>query len=699
MPNKHVRRIRETIAPMRRFARMEDAEVTDDGLLRLVASTDAPVRMGNWREVLVHTEAAIDRKGAHSLLINHDPNQIAGTIRSMRVENGKMEMEVVVDADARLSSGVSVRNAVKNGSLRGVSIGYDYSRDDATYDEQTRTVTVRNWRFLEVTLTPIPADADAGVRSCPFPETRNNPMKNKILLVRLLALAAAFPHLAESLHERAVVVDKDDAEAQAGETALRSWAESQKKPEGGDETTRARDLVAMRERAERAELSARVRSLAAENHIELTDEEVAGYRSLEAASLDLLKRKAKVEATDDPEGPIVRITHDKIDKVRELTTGMLMHRSNLATADERKAQNPLVGMTYLDAARRWGRLMGVRGIEDWSRKDVACFALGDYRNMSETAKRSAANIISSQYANFVTLDAITKVVARGFENIGRGVNYQLWTAPNRVPDFKNFFVGSLGTGNLQETAENESFPELVKSEGVYNSAVKMWGGTLSLSLQAMLNDDTGEFDRSLQQTGPIAQKTINKRAYQKLLRGTATTDASTWTNNTTQGAIGYTTADGSAAARTNLDAVIAGMMNKVGQDGNPLGNVPAFLLCAPTLAGQARGITSGVGPGQQNTHKPTAGDLEVLASPWLTTSSGLTGADSAHYYLLCDPNEVTTMLTTMIGGMETPQVMEFDAGAVAARKWKIFLPFECDLVNQANSAGTTIIAGAQQGTD
>jgi hypothetical protein len=140
-------------------------------------------------------------------------------------------------------------------------------------------------------------------------------------------------------------------------------------------------------------------------------------------------------------------------------------------------------------------------------------------------------------------------------------------------------------------------------------------------------------------------------------------------------------------------------MTKTGQDGEPLGTTPAFLLVAPGLAGQARGLVGGLAPGQTTVHQPAAGDLQVIMSPYLTTGSGLTGADSAHYYLLADPNEVTTLMVNFITGMETPQVMEYDAGATVARNWKIFQFFEADLVYQANSAGTDIIAGAQQGTD
>jgi hypothetical protein len=86
-----------------------------------------------------------------------------------------------------------------------------------------------------------------------------------------------------------------------------------------------------------------------------------------------------------------------------------------------------------------------------------------------------------------------------------------------------------------------------------------------------------------------------------------------------------------------------------------------------------------------------------VVTPWLEAST-LTGFSTTTYYLIADPALVTGLVLSTVAGYESPQVQEYDAGAVGARKWKIWQPFEADLFWCANSAGTSLIPGAQQAT-
>lgn len=143
------------------------AAVADDGGIELVASTDAPLEMRGWFERLSHGPGAIDHGACRSLLVNHDANQIVGRVDEIRSDGRTLVVRATVSPDAKLQSGVNVRDAIKQGMLRGVSIGYSYGNDDVEYEEASRTLTVKRWRLLEATLTPIPADAAAHVRSLP----------------------------------------------------------------------------------------------------------------------------------------------------------------------------------------------------------------------------------------------------------------------------------------------------------------------------------------------------------------------------------------------------------------------------------------------------------------------------------------------------------------------------------------------------
>ena len=625
-----------TLAAMfKRFVQFRAEKPADGGLtkLRILASTDDPVDMGGWRESLSHAEGAIDCRTAAALLINHDPNRIAGVLRNCSPNGKQMEIEAELDSTARMESGMTVARAVEIGALRSASVGYSYDRKDCKFDEQTRTVTVGRWRLLELSLTPTPADASAGIRSIPHDLDKELPMADPVA---------------------PVIPQADPAPA------------------------------IMAEQRQVAELA---RSL------KLDAAEFVG-KSLAVAKDAMLAEVAKrgVEQHTEP-AHAVTITVEDTDKHVDAFHDAYAARV-FGTAP--KSGNPYAGKRLRQMASRFARFAGIK-TDDWSDKDEAHFALGEVSQVR--GFRDAANVIQSNFPNFVFLNAITKIVAKGFESAPKGLT-SASGAPiyetQMVPDFKSYTVGGMGVGNLIETAENTAFPELTKTEGAYSNTAKMWGGTLSMTLQAMISDDTGQFDRALRQAGPIAQKTIDRRLVQKFLRGIATTDASTWTSNTTSGCSPvWTTADTLAAARAKIGLANTALQNKLGLDGNPTGNMARFLLAGPTSGGYLAGLLN-VAPGQ-SVMNAVAGQYELVISPWLEATA-ITGYSTTTYYAVADPALATGLILSKITGYENVQVQEYDAGAVGARKYKMWIPFESDLFWAANSAGTSTIYAAQQAT-
>ncbi len=638
--------------PIRRFrsfdvkARAEGEANT--GKISFVASTDDACDWGGWREVLKHDKAGVDVSACRALLINHDPNQIAGPLRSITFKDGICEMDAEVLESARLQSGLSVRDAIECGALRGISIGYTYARADAEYDEDARTITVNKWRLLEASVTPIPADTGASIRSFPT-EFKKEPVMADPILPDAAALAA------------------------------------------NSEATRAATIKEAREVGEQA------KSLGLDGiaYVGMTRE---------AAKDKMLADLVAKRGTTDPEQPVVpAVTRvDGLDKARDAITGALAHGAQFRGGQFQAIQdnNPLRGRGIQDMIRFYAGAAGER-TQNWSRQDLAWYALGKPQMISGDR---AANVTSGMFSDFVMLNAMKKIVGAGFEMGSSSARYRDIVSANTAPDFKTFYIGGLGMGNLVKTAENTAFPELDKAEASYNSRAKMWGGTMSLSLEALTNDDTGEFLRHLRMAGAIADKTIDRRVFQKLLMGTSSAEGtSTWTSNTTSGgSLVYTTADLAAAARGRLGLVRAALGNKLGLDGNPLGTMPRFLVVPLTREIEALGITGGAGPLLNANGPSNLPSIQVVATPWLEASA-LTGASATSYYLLGDPNEVTGLVLTKVAGFENIQVIPYDAGAVAAMNWKMFLPFEADLFSDAytpanSTTSITVVPAAQQGT-
>jgi len=644
------------------FIKRDDAAPKDDNHIRFSVSSETPVMRGNDAEILRHDDKSMRMDRLRNLgcaLVNHDPNQRAGAVTSAEIVNGRLEVEVRFGSTAFAQD---VKRDVQDGLLRGISVGYRVYAWDV--DEAARSYTATDWEPFEVTFTPIPADATVGVGRDLSDSWQA--LTRSLIDNNRAANAAHFKDIP--------MTDPIQPVASAPVAAAPAVV-----PAHNDEAVRASIMAEVREISQMAE-SVGLRA---------SDYSSLGKVAAQAAIIRDMAEKAKTPA---PSTPVVSMSYDHADKQRDAVAEAFMVRANLAKPS---SGNPYTGRSIRKIAQMYARESGIRGANDWEAKDASHFVLGEHSQIN--GMRDSVNITTGNFTGFVMLNAMTKVVAKGFESAAKGLVGQSGVPiydTQRVPDFKSFYIGGLGTANLQETAEGIAFPELTKTEGTYNSTAKMWGGTLSLSLQALISDDTGAFDRSLRQIGPIAQKTVERRLVEKFLRGTATTDLSTWTSNTTGTCTPvFTTGDTLAAARANVGRGPAGLQQKLGLDGNPIGNMSRFLLAGPT-AGFHLAAIMGLAPGQTVLN---SGQYELVVSPWLE-STAITGYSTTSYYAVADPATVTGLILSLITGYESPQIQEYDAGAVGARKWKAWMPMEADLFWFTNSASTKIIPGAQQCT-
>lgn len=645
----------------RRFRALDEGErLQEGGKISLIASTDAPIDWGGWREVLSHAEGAIDMSAAKSLLINHDPDQLCGGISDMQVGGGRLISEAEIDEDARMHSGVSVRKMVSKKRLNGVSIGYTYSLSDCTDDPETGTRTVNRWRLLEISLTPIPADKRAQVRAMPDGLLKPIPVPTPV------ASPATQPTEA-----RMSEAGKETPKSQGQESALNA----------NDISEKAR-AAAMQESREVAEIA---------RSIGLDPVEFIG-KPKAAAQDAMMRALAEKNATKKPEKAITEVHVDAADKARDMFAGALAHNAGFRNAKDTE-QNPMRGRKLREMVREYATMIG-ENTRHWDDRDIAHYGLG--RLDLVKGRSGGANTTTSMLSTFVYLNAITKITAMGYSMSESSFQYNKIVSRNTVPDFKQFTIGSLGVGNFSNVSEDSPLPELSKAEGAYNSTAKTWGGTISLTIQAFVGDDTGAFYRTLSNAGSLLNKARDRRTFQKLLMGTSSSEGtSTWTNNTTSGCTPvWTTADTLAAARANVNKGIAAFMGKVGQDGNPLGHLPRFIVAGQTSGGFIAGLLNP--SGGQTVSNAYAQNCELVISPWLEASA-LTGNSTTSYYVLAG-TEVTGLVLSEVAGYEGINVDPYDAGASLALKWKLWSPFEVDLVSQANSAGTTIIAAAQQCT-
>ena len=584
-----------------------------DQHLRLVASTDEPCSMGSWTERLSHADGAIDWSTCRSLCINHDHDMIVGTVREFALEGGQLVCNSTLLPSARLESGVPVQEAVAAGALRAVSIGYTYDRADAVIDEDTRTVVVNSWRLLEVSLVTAPADLACGIRSFP---------------------TAGAPPTA-----RPEVIMPDPV-----------------KPDITIETARA---------AERAE--AKQIALLARSH-DLAPEDFLGQPLGSAVDAMLTAKAARAAIAPAKPVAVVEMGADAADKATDAAVASILALHGIEPEAGAQVER---GYSILEIARRHAIRCHAPGAQDFGRADLASYVLG---KAVPGAKRSA-NVMNDFFSTYVLASVLDKAVMNGFQSFAQQTTWRKWTSRKLVSSFKQFTVAGLDMGNLEATLEGVALPELIKSDAGYNGTLGLYGATVSLSYQALINDDLGEFLRLVQRAGAIAERTIEKLAF-------AAVSGGTWTSNTT--------ASTALSTATNLDLVREGFESKAGPGGEKMGNVPKFLLVPSALRGYALTATKQLaGAAVQISNA----DIEPIVTPYLPA---VTTKANSKYYLAGDPNLVDTVTVAELQGAENPQVMEYDTGATVARGWKIIKPVVAVLAS-TTVGGTVYIPGMQQG--
>jgi len=689
-----------------RFLTLRDGDQVENGSIKLIGSTNAAVRFGSYREILLHGPENVDVSACRALLINHDPNQLAGRIRGIGLDGERSEVSADISPDARMQSGVGVRASVKDGSLRGVSAGYIYNPedpDDCTYDDATRTVTVKRWRLMELSLTPIPRDTDAMVRSFESalkkrhaaapPITRQDIVMDPI---KLAALYSAHPTHVALISERIASGEKDLAVIEVAIRAINA---------AGDEKARAQAMIQERDAMKLREQI----TMFAESH----NMPAAEYRSeatFEAAVKRINKDKAlaeeKARGQIAPLAPRVDFTADAVDRYRDAAVDAMLSRSVLKVRKQGfNGLNPYestekdlgmrgtfsICMMLKEAAMRTGETEAWR----WSNKQCADWFRSMPRfDLASTISTRAANQAYGQFPGILG-NYMDKAIALGFQST-ESITYPLWCGKRPTKDFKPFSNAAVTMGNLVQTAENVAFPEITLKDMSYQNQLAMWGATVTLTYQAILSDDLGEFMRAVGMLGIVAQRTIDKQVITVLMAGPGVNGVYSNTAGWNQASLsGVDTFTGVAlGTQGSLDTVRDGFRKKISPAGQFLGNIPRYLLHPIPLSQAAdRATGRAMPPGEQSyLASNKARQIEPLEINYLDDPSIL-GNSATAYYMVGDSTSDTLSVATL-EGMEVPQIAEFDPGATADRKFKAMYPFVAYIPSYTDGTSLTQGGGA-----
>lgn len=247
------------------------------------------------------------------------------------------------------------------------------------------------------------------------------------------------------------------------------------------------------------------------------------------------------------------------------------------------------------------------------------------------------------------------------ENAG---TYALWArrAPN-APDFKNMSVVQLaGAPDLLQTNEAGEFKYGAMSDGGETYAMLTYGRIVSLTRQAIVNDDLRAFERMVSAFGFAARRLENRTVYAQLTANAALADTGALFNATA-----VTTAGGhanlltsSALAIGTLTAGRTAMRLQKGLQSEELNLAPSFLIVPAALEQTAYNLTSAnyVPSTKAEINEFRAGGrtaVTPVVEPVLDANS------STAWYLAAANSQVDTVEYCYLDGAEGP-VIESEIG-------------------------------------
>lgn len=134
-------------------------------------SSEEPYKRYFGVEILEHNESSIDIKRLNEigcLLFNHNRNCVIGKVDKAWIENNKGYAQVTFDNDEESEK---IYQKVKNGTLKGVSVGYSVD----CWEEVRAGATSSNGKFkgpcniatrwtpYEISIVSVPADSTIGI--------------------------------------------------------------------------------------------------------------------------------------------------------------------------------------------------------------------------------------------------------------------------------------------------------------------------------------------------------------------------------------------------------------------------------------------------------------------------------------------------------------------------------------------------------
>ncbi len=666
--------------------RAEDLDSESRELEVSFSSETDKIRFWGTPEILLHEDGSMDIKPLRdvgAVLLNHDPDRIVGRPEDIRLDRDerKGRARIVFDSDEESER---VLGKVRSGSLRGVSVGFAVDRwqildegeswespEGRTFDGPAYLAT--QWRVVEFSLTPIPADASVGVgRSSDA--SRDDPGQGT------LEEYCMDPKVRAKLEKLGLSKTASDEEAidflDQLETKKRTDPpETPPKPpdEGGEPppSAEARRAAGAAVAAERERVSD-IREMCGHYECtrELADELIQKGTTVAMARKVVIDRLAKERPVLS--GPRrIEFGEEERTKFARTAEDWLAHRVG-------RLRDP-------DKDKLAGRLNAIRSID--------CFSLLDLAR--ESCRRANIHVAGASRDELIkrAMAHSTSDFPSILENVAQKALLQSWAeAPStweplakviNAVDFKSMSRVKLGdAGDLVKTLELVPMSQGSLAEAKETYAIDTYTKRFGISRQAIINDDLSAFDSIPGLMGAAARRLPNKLFWDLVISAagigpTMAEDATALFATTHTSGSNYLTGAGTDAINVaNLGAVKALMRKQKGlaaaNEVAPILNImPSFLIVPAAKETEAlQFISSTVDPAKSNmTPNPFASAIQVIVEPRLDGgTNGLTA-----WIVVASPSAIAGAEVAFLNGQREPTLIRVDGTDVLGIEWGLYL--------------------------
>jgi hypothetical protein len=535
---------------------------------------------------------------------------------------------------------------VARGELRGVSIGYRVTKWEIirTDEDSHETWRAIGWELLEVSLVPVPADPNAGVRSAgnisPGAIGTSATIEEEDDMKRNMpgaAAAPANPAPAPAAPAAGVTTAETRSEPSAPPSAPPAPAAPEATRFTGSETVtfmdqartfgiedRARELVTRNERGEIG-----------------TD---AAWRAMSQAAAE----RQRAETSHAPGGPRIEPGDGANEAAsRDAIVAALVARALGRQPEEGSRQ--YMGMSVLDLARE--RAGVSRNERD---PDIIMRAAHTTSDFPIILEATGQRILLERY----------QAQPPTFQAIARRRNLRDFRPTNllRVGDFPTLLPyledGEIKAGTIGEVKEQVQLGS--------------FGRRLNLTRQVIVNDDIGAFDEVFGSIGTMIAQFENAFFYSvknqnsgngpKLADGKAVFHADH----------GNLAASGAAPTVPLIGAARAALRKQKNMEGQVMNLAPRSLLVGADIETLAEQLTSPLQPQQAGNVNPFSGKLDVVAEGSIPDYA---------WEVYADPGVLTVWVYGSLESAPLPRVMTKESWSTDGVGFRVTYDFYADAID------------------